>query len=407
MRCLPYIICFVLIFAFNSIAQSEHGEDFDYDCELCHEPVDWNVIPEQIKFDHNSKFELTGQHKSLDCRSCHISLVFSKVKSDCISCHTDLHQGTVGKDCSKCHTSKSWMVEDINGLHQQGRFPLLGNHLTAECAQCHTRYVDLYFEPLDVECIACHSNDYYSTQNPNHVSAGFSTDCQNCHSITASEWSAISVVHDFFPLIGGHAVSDCFACHEQGGNFTGLSSECISCHQVDFNSAANHLSQGYPTECEICHNSTAWNQVNFNHNNTNFPLLGAHQNVNCSDCHESGFAGTTTDCFDCHQAEFNATNDPPHQVLNFSHDCLECHNMSGWVPANFNHSFYPVDDRHDEINCNECHSEPNYQLQCLSCHLEDFLDEHNQGDPTDCWNCHNAHDWSIGIPRDIKLQKAH
>ena len=837
-----------MIFAFSAIAQSEHGEDFDYDCELCHEPVDWNVIPEQVTFDHAAKFELIGQHNLLDCRNCHVSLEFSKVESDCISCHTDLHQGTVGKDCSKCHTSKSWMVEDINGLHQNGRFPLLGNHLTADCQQCHTRYVDLYFEPLDVECIACHSNDYNSTQNPNHVSAGFSTDCQDCHSITASEWSATNIVHDFFPLIGGHAISDCFSCHEQGGNFTGLSPECInchqddynatqnpnhiasnfptdciqchtitawipaaidhnrtafpltgehinvdcsdchetgftgtptdcyachqtdyesvqdpnhvaagystdctechttsgwddignfnhnitqfeltgahistdcsnchqqgynntpiecigcheqeynnstnpnhtaagfpttcedchettawtpatfdhdgqyfpiytgkhagewtqcadcheipnnfnvftcischehnqqemddkhqgisgyvyaseecfachptgekgnafehgnsnfplagahisldcqqchqngysgtqtecfvchesdfnsttnpnhpqiglsnecetchttdpnwkpalfpqhnqffellgrhleiandcdachigsyintanicfdchvdaynsainpnhqsagisaeceqchnstawipssfnhttatgfellgshvsaqcsdchvgttgglstdclSCHQDDFNSAANHLSQGYPTECEMCHNSTAWNQVNFNHNNTNFPLLGAHQDVNCSDCHESGFVGTTSDCFDCHQTEFNTTVDPPHQVLNFSHDCLECHNMNGWIPANFNHSFYPVDDRHDEINCNECHSEPNYQPQCLSCHLEDFLEEHEPGDPTDCWSCHNAQNWGINFKTE-SLTPAH
>jgi hypothetical protein len=849
MRNLPYIICFVLIIAFNAIAQSDHGEDFDYDCELCHEPVDWNVIPEQITFDHDAKFELIGQHKSLDCRSCHVSLEFSKVESNCISCHTDLHQGTVGKECSKCHASKSWMVEDINGLHQRGRFPLLGNHLIADCAQCHTRYIDLYFELLDVDCIACHSEDYYSTQNPNHVSAGFSTDCQDCHSITASEWSATNIVHDFFPLIGGHAISDCFACHEQGGNFVGLSSECITCHQDDynaaqdpnhaagnfptdckqchtitawipatidhnqtafpltgkhinidcsdchesgftgtptdcyachqidyetvqdpnhvaggystdctechttngwddignfnhnitqfpltgahistdcsnchqqgysntpiecigcheqeynnstnpnhisagfpttcedchettawtpatfdhdgqyfpiysgkhvgewnqcvdchevpnnysvftcischehnqqemddkhqgisgyiyaseecfachptgekgnafdhtnsnfpltgahisldcqqchesgysgtqtecfachenhfnnstnpnhtqlglptecetchttdpnwkpalfpqhnqyfellgrhleiatdcdachsgnymttpnicfdchtdaydnatnpnhqtagisteceqchnsaawipsnfnhtsatgfellgahssiqcsdchqgttgglntdcifchqddFNSAVNHVAQGYPTECEMCHNSTAWNQVSFNHANTNFPLLGAHQNVNCSDCHESGFTGTTTDCFDCHQTEFNATNDPPHQLLNFSHDCLECHNMNGWIPANFNHSFYPVDNRHDELNCNECHSEPNYQPQCIGCHLEDFLEEHNPGDPTDCWSCHNAHDWSIGAPKVIKMQEAH
>jgi len=849
MRYLPQKIIFILLLSFSALAQSPHGDNFDFDCGLCHESTSWKVDLKKAQFDHSTtKFDLTGQHKAANCRSCHTSLQFSKINSDCVSCHTDLHQGTVGKDCSRCHTSKSWMVEDINGLHQRGRFPLVGNHLTADCQQCHTRYVDLYFEPLNADCMACHETDYNSTQNPNHTSAGFSTDCQDCHDLTSSSWFTINVVHDFFPLIGGHAISDCFACHEQGGNFsglspecinchqddynlaqnpnhvtgnfptdctqchtisawipasfdhnltsfpltgehisvncsdchqngftgtptdcyschrevyegvqdpnhilngystnctechttngwedlvnfnhnitqfqltgahittdcngchqqgytstptdcylchtedynnstnpnhisagfptnctdchsttawvpstfdhdgqyfpiytgkhagewtlcadcheipnnfaiftcischehnqqemddkhqsvqgyiytseacfschptgekgnafnhsnsnfpltgahmsldclqchqsgyqgtpiecfachenhynnttnpshtqlglstdcttchttdpdwkpalfpihnqyyellgrhleiandcnvchngnynttsnlcfdchnnaytnalnpnhvaagipteceqchnsnawipstfihtttgfellgahltiqcsnchqgviTGLSSECISCHQDDYNVAPNHMAQGYPTDCELCHNSISWAQVTFNHNNTNFPLLGAHQNVNCSQCHESGFTGTTTICIDCHQSVYNATTNPPHQILNFSFECLECHNMNGWIPANFNHSFYPVDDRHEEINCNECHSQANYQPQCLSCHLDDFNEGHNPGDPTDCWNCHTASNWSIGAPRIFKIQETH
>ncbi len=176
MRNLSQKIIFVLLLSVSAFAQSPHGDDFDIDCGLCHVAESWKVDLKKVQFDHNStKFELIGQHKAIDCRSCHTTLEFSKVKSDCISCHTDLHQGTVGKDCSKCHTPKSWMVEDINGLHQKSRFPLVGNHLIADCQQCHPRYVDLYFEPLNIDCYACHSTDYNSTQNPNHVSAGFST----------------------------------------------------------------------------------------------------------------------------------------------------------------------------------------------------------------------------------------
>ncbi len=40
----------------------------------------------------------------------------------------------------------------------------------------------------------------------------------------------MEVVHDFFPLTGGHNIADCFACHTPGGDFTGLSSECDACH---------------------------------------------------------------------------------------------------------------------------------------------------------------------------------
>ncbi|HSW55501.1 MAG TPA: hypothetical protein VLH59_10440 [Ignavibacteriaceae bacterium] len=775
MRSLPQKIILVFLFSISVFAQSPHGDDFDFDCELCHRSDDWKVDLNKVQFDHSiTKFELAGQHKAADCRSCHISLEFSKVSSDCISCHTDLHQGTVGKDCSKCHTSKTWMVEDINGLHQKGRFPLVGNHLTADCQQCHARYVDLYFEPLSTDCYSCHADNYNSAQNPNHVSAGFSTNCKDCHAITASEWTASNIAHDFFSLVGGHELSNCFACHEQGGNFTGLStecvschldtynattnpnhtaagfptdciqchtiyswspatfdhdglyfpiysgehagewnecadchdvpgnysvftcischehnqqemndkhqgvqgyvyesnaclschpdgskgnafnhsisifpltgahltvncqqchttgyqgtpteciachqahfnnttnpshtqlglstdcischttepdwkpalfpvhnqyyellgrhfeisndcaschngnyvstpnlcfdchsvpynnaqnpnhiaagiptqceqchnstawipstfnhslagfelagahlniqcsnchqgvitglnSECISCHQDDYNIAPDHVAQGFPTNCEMCHNSVAWNQVTFDHNATNFPLTGAHISVDCSNCHESGFTGTSTICYDCHQqdfqqstnpnhtalslptdceqchttnpnwhpatfpihnqfyqligahanisncidchngnynntpntcigchqSEYNATINPPHQLLNFSSDCLQCHNMNGWIPANFNHSFYPISTDHNNVDCNECHSEPNYQPQCLSCHMDDFLEEHNPGDPTNCWECHSTSDWD-GLPIIDRIER--
>ena len=597
------------------IAQSPHGKDFNLDCELCHQSSSWKIDLSKVKFDHSStKFELVGQHKAVKCRSCHVSLEFSNVETDCISCHTDIHQGTVGKDCLRCHTPKSWMVEDINGLHQQGRFPLLGNHLTADCQQCHSRYTDLYFEPLDVDCISCHSNDYKSTQNPNHITAGFSTDCQDCHDITAASWNTINVVHDFFPLVGGHAIADCFACHEQSGNFIGLSPECISCHQNDFNNTTdpNHVQNNYPTDCTLCHTINGWSPANFDHNTTAFPLTGRHVNVNCQDCHTLGYTGTPTDCYSCHkqdyesaqdpnhvaggystnctdchttndwddienfdhnltqyqltgahittecskchqqgynntptecfgchandyntaedpnhvtsnfptecavchsttawspaefdhdltqfpltgahittdcischeqgynntptecvachqtdynnstnpnhqtlmlptdceschttnpgwspatfpihsqyfellgahaniancddchngnynttpntcigchQNDYNNTADPPHQTLNFSVDCLECHNMNGWTPANFDHNFYPISSQHNNVTCGECHSEANYQPQCLSCHLDDFNEEHDPGDPTNCWACHSTYNW--------------
>ena len=615
MRNLPQKIIFILLVPFSALAQSPHGDNFNLDCGLCHEATSWKVDLKKVNFDHSStKFELVGQHKAADCRSCHTSLQFSKINTDCISCHTDIHQGSVGKDCSRCHTPKTWMVEDINGLHQQGRFPLLGNHLTADCQQCHSRYVDLYFEPLDVDCFACHSKDYNFTQNPNHITAGFSTDCQECHEITATSWNTINVVHDFFPLVGGHAISDCFACHEQGGDFTGLSSECISCHQNDYNNTTdpNHIQNNYPTDCTLCHTINGWSPANFDHNLTSFPLTGKHVTVDCQECHSSGYTGTPTDCYSCHQqdyesaqdpnhvtggystnctdchttngwddienfnhnltqfpltgahittecskchqqgynntpiecfgchandyntaqdpnhvtgnfptecavchsttawspAEFdhnltafpltgahittdcischeqgynntptecvachqtnynnttnpnhqtlmlptdceschttdpgwspatfpihnqffellgahanitncadchngnynttpntcigchqndyNGTTDPPHQILNFSLDCLTCHNMNGWTPANFDHTFYPISSQHNNVNCNECHSEANYQPQCLSCHLNNFNEGHDPGDPTDCWACHSTYDW--------------
>jgi hypothetical protein len=362
-------------------------------------------------FNHaNSNFPLTGAHIPLDCQLCHQN-GYSNTPTECFICHeTDFNNSTnpnhvqlgLTTECESCHTTDPDWKPALFPTHNQ-YYELLGRHLEIanDCDACHSgNYVN-----TPALCFDCHADAYNGSANPNHQAAGISTECEQCHNSVA--WIPSSFNHTSatgFELLGAHSSIQCSDCHI--GTTGGLSTDCISCHQDDFNSAPNHVSQGYPTECEMCHNSVAWNQVTFNHNNTNFPLLGAHQNVNCSECHESGFTGTTTDCYDCHQTVFNTTTNPPHQLLSFSHDCLQCHTMNGWIPANFDHSFYPVDDRHEELSCNECHSEPGYQPQCLSCHLDDFLEEHQPGDPTDCWSCHNAHNWGINF-RIESLTPAH
>jgi hypothetical protein len=408
MRNLPFKIIFILLFASCLFAQSPHGDSFNYDCELCHEPTSWKIDLKKVQFDHSiTKFELAGQHKAADCRSCHTTLEFSKINSDCISCHTDLHQGTVGKDCSKCHTSKTWMVEDLNGLHQKGRFPLVGNHLTADCQQCHTRYVDLYFEPLNTDCFACHSDDYNSTQNPNHASAGFSTYCQDCHDLTASVWFTVNVVHDFFPLVGGHAISDCFACHEPGGNFTGLSPECITCHEDDYNNPGNdpnHIVSNFPTDCKQCHTINGWSPSTFDHNLTSFPLTGKHIPVNCQDCHSTGYTGTPTDCYSCHQQDYESVQDPNHVIGGYSINCTDCHTTNGWDDlVNFNHNItqFPLTGAHITTDCNSCHQQGynNTPIECFGCHEQDYNNTTNPNHiaaafPTTCEDCHETTAWT-------------
>ena len=407
MRFLPQKIIIFFVLSISVVAQSPHGKDFNLDCELCHQALSWKIDLSKVKFDHSiTKFELVGQHKAIDCRSCHVSLEFSNVKTNCISCHTDIHQGTVGKDCAKCHSPKSWMVQDINGLHQKSRFPLLGNHLTADCQQCHTRYTDLYFEPLDVDCYSCHLNDYNSAQNPNHVTAGFSTDCQDCHQITATTWNTINVIHDFFPLVGGHAIADCFECHEQGGNFTGLSPECISCHQTDYNNTTdpNHVQNNYPTDCTLCHTINGWSPANFDHNSTAFPLTGKHITVDCQECHSTGYTGTPTDCYSCHRQDYENTEDPNHVLRGYSTNCTECHTTNGWEDLlNFDHNItpFPLSGAHVETDCSECHQQgfSNTPTTCFGCHESDFNTaqdpNHVTGNfPTECTVCHSTTAWS-------------
>ncbi|HEY6913036.1 MAG TPA: hypothetical protein VI413_00030, partial [Paludibacter sp.] len=56
---------------------SPHGDKLKVDCAVCHVTENWTRI--KPGFDHNkTKFPLTGQHKMIDCRKCHVSLDFSK-----------------------------------------------------------------------------------------------------------------------------------------------------------------------------------------------------------------------------------------------------------------------------------------------------------------------------------------
>ena len=182
---------------------------------------------------------------------------------------------------------------------------------------------------------------------------------------------------------------------------TGTPTDCFACHQTDYQQSTNpnHTTLGLSTSCQNCHTTNpGWAPATFPVHDSYFQLLGAHLQINdCTDCHQGNYNTTPNTCIGCHSSEYNGTNDPPHQVLTFSENCLTCHSMNGWTPATFDHSFYSVSNRHSNVNCNECHSEPNYQPQCLSCHMDDFLDEHDLGDRTDCWNCHNARNWDTGL----------
>ena len=398
MRKLSFLIYLVLISGL-AFGQSPHTDALKIDCSQCHNSVDWKVNPSKIKFDHSTTgFALAGQHLSADCKSCHSSLVFNEASPECISCHKDIHQNTVGPDCQRCHSPTSWLVTNINQIHEESRFPLIGVHLNADCAQCHGGYQNLYFEQLSIDCVSCHRNDYNSTTSPNHITAGFSTDCQDCHNINSFTWAAENFNHDFFPLIGGHNIQNCFSCH-QSGRFTGLSTECYSCHRKDYEQVQdpNHLANNYPTDCTLCHSINGWSPANFNHNNTQFPLTGAHQNVDCSKCHSQSFAGTPTACVECHRSNYNATVNPNHVATGISSECETCHNTTAWVPSSFTHSStgFELVGQHSLIDCLSCHKGTTSGLspECVSCHQADYDATVNPNHKTlsistDCQTCH-------------------
>lgn len=205
----------LLLLGLNLSGQSPHGDLLKMDCAQCHHPNGWEIDPKTIAFRHDStNFPLEGRHASLDCKSCHLKLVFETLSSDCIGCHQDPHEQSVGQDCKRCHTQTDWMVDDTRNLHLKNGFPLLGTHAQADCASCHTSPSRLRFDRIGNDCIQCHRQDYVATTQPNHQQAGYEEKCATCHDPAASQWKAENFVHDFFPLTGGHANQACKACHQ-------------------------------------------------------------------------------------------------------------------------------------------------------------------------------------------------
>ncbi len=403
------VICLIIIFAYASciLPQSPHGNGLTIDCSYCHESTSWQVIPAQMKFDHNLEtvFKLEGQHTLLKCRSCHKSLIFSEANSGCISCHKDVHQNSVGTDCANCHTTNSWIVTDIIDIHRKGRFPLLGVHLNVDCAQCHSGYSKLYFPPQSVSCFSCHKKQYFDAASPNHVVANFSTDCGECHGITDISWKTGKIDHSFFPLTGGHNIANCFACHKSGSNFKGLTADCYPCHQQNYIQAKNpdHIQANFPVTCQDCHNTISFLQSTFDHSATGFALTGAHISIACKSCHTTGYTNLPTDCYSCHSADFNATTDPNHAAQGFGHDCTQCHSTAGWAGANFDHTKtgFALTGAHASLLCQSCHASgyTNTPADCYSCHSSDYNGTTNPnhasaGFPHDCSQCHSTTNWS-------------
>ena len=237
------------------LGQSPHGDNLRIDCAKCHSPESWNFDQKNNNFNHDStEFELRGQHKQLDCKSCHSSLKFDAVGSDCKSCHTDIHQTTVGNDCRRCHHTDSWLVTNISEIHEQTNFPLTGVHTKVDCRSCHSSETNLRFNVAGVQCIDCHRADFESTTKPNHKKSGFSQNCAECHDLEGNGWKTDRINHDFFPLNKGHDIQDCARCHTTS-DYSNISKDCISCHRADYDATQNppHKSAGFPNTCVNCH----------------------------------------------------------------------------------------------------------------------------------------------------------
>lgn len=331
MRILSFIIWSFIVFVINLFSDSPHGKDFNISCSNCHSTNNWSLDTAIYSFDHaTTKMPLLGQHKMLNCKLCHETLVFSdaKSKTECSSCHTDIHNQTVGIYCAKCHSNISWIVNKTTEMHQQSRFPLLGVHALAECQKCHLSESLHRYEVSGIECIDCHRTNYVATTKPNHQQADFSTDCSSCHYIYSYEWSA-GFNHSFFSLTLGHANIECSRCHTNS-NYSNLSTDCYSCHKKDYDATANpvHTIGCYPTSCLTCHTTKpGWGPVDMKHDSKYFPInSGKHNGIACVECHVNPNDCKLFSCIDCHEHNKSKMDSEHHDEGGYMYASTSCYN---------------------------------------------------------------------------------
>jgi hypothetical protein len=378
---------------------------FSQTCQQCHTTIAW----QPATFDHTTVgFPLTNAHADPPrvCADCHINNNYNITTTACVSCHLPNYQGAKNPDhvaggfsqtCQQCHTTIAWQPATFD--HNTVGFPLTNAHADPPrvCADCH---INNNYNITTTACASCHLKDYNTALTPvNHVQLGFPTACESCHDTV--QWTNGKFDHAAtgFPLTNSHMVPPrvCADCHINN-NYNLTSAACSTCHLKDYNSATapiNHIQVGFPTTCQLCHDTTLWTNGKFDHNTSTFPLTGAHTSVPCASCHvNNNYTTLPTDCYGCHKANYDATTNPNHVSVGFPTTCATCHTTTSWLGAVFNHTWFRIP--HHSAQCSDCHSNSaNYQVfVCTVCHTKTATDPQHQGvkgyawNSTNCYQCH-------------------
>lgn len=347
------------------------------DCASCHKETSWK----DTYLDHKkTRFPLEGKHRQVTCNACHVNETYKNTPIDCIACHliNDVHAGTSQADCGLCHNVEGWKKFSYDH-NQKTKFILKDRHAGLKCASCHPGNIFKKIK-LGTECFDCHNaDDVHKSKN--------GVKCESCHS--AVNWKQIAFDHNRdtqYKLSGRHTGLQCASCHNDNSGKMKIEASCYNCHKKE------DIHKGQEgIKCELCHNENGWREaVKFDHDLTNFPLIGQHAVTSCGECHLSAaFKDADTACIACHQpADYHK------QTLGT--DCAKCHNPNGWKLWEFDHNTqtkYKLEAAHQGLECQACHQEPmgkNVELSgsCVSCHADE--DVHYGSFGQQCDRCHTA-----------------
>lgn len=369
-----------------------HGLQHYSECQLCHiehqgqksELIWWKTGMKN--FNHIlTGYPLQGGHTRVRCRSCHqkenitvkeqllaldkpLDRTFLGLNAKCATCHFDEHRGQFSGDCTSCHVVAAW--RPAPGFdHGKSKFALLGRHRETACEKCHTKIADsrsvtdssyVRFSGLPRKtCLDCHKDVH---------DGRLGVKCSECHSVDSwrlKNATAFDHGNTRYPLAGKHSTVKCEKCHPPGRAHRGMKFQhCRDCH-------ADHHGGDFADRqsgdgCKECHTVSGFAPSLFSislHEDTDYPLTGAHRAVACAGCHpkpESGnpisparFALSRPQCITCHpdphkpalEKQVNATG------------CKLCHITDTWRQVTYEHDKkeYVLEGRHSQIRCRRCH----------------------------------------------------
>ena len=370
------------------------------DCSSCHSDhngLDFELIKmEKSTFQHHKTgFALVGEHVAVECGECHEDEPdWTGLRSTCLPCHAedDGHRPEGGGHealgaCQSCHdVDPDWSALPLStdvfdhSDSAQADYALVGKHEKVDCIECHTK--DLHFVPVESEeCTDCHKDPH---------DAELDDDCESCHE-TPHTWEVEGFDHALtgYPLKGQHRSVRCTSCHAEDKTSPVPHARCESCHRDP------HRGEFKPRDCDACHDvNLPLASMDFDHDQTDYPLVGHHQDVSCTECHGEGdeqtFKGLTWGtCDDCH--------DDAHVGFFDEQGCESCHEpvrAFDEVP-DFDHGLtgYALEGEHKSAECEACHDPgtgPELpHASCQDCHGYDS--PHNETVTAEsCDDCHTV-----------------
>lgn len=194
------------------------------------------------------------------------------------------------------------------------------------------------------------------------------------------------------PIHTSHAEveGDCDACHLV---FDGIpDARCLACHEGLATRIAEE--RGYHATvdkpCIECHGDHHGADASltkeearsaFTHDLTGFTLEGAHDGVDCSECHKGPLDEHAASCADCHEDTHSSALGP---------ECGLCHSPVSWkadLKVLSNH-LLEMEGPHGEKACADCHTHGANlagDVPCAACH-----DQAHGGSASNCSQCHEV-----------------
>ena len=374
------------------------------------------------QFDHDlTGYTLEGKHAETQCKDCHkkenIQLADARDKKYtylgldqvCLSCHEDYHQESLGKDCISCHGFEKFKPAEKFD-HADSKFKLVGKHQDVACDKCHKTVISngkemQQFTGLQfASCVNCHE-DVHNNR--------FGQNCAECH--TEESFKKIRGIETFdhsatgFLLEGKHVNVQCKKCHT--GSYTEPVKHdlCADCHK-DYHQK-QFETNGQSPDCKTCHTVNGFSPSTYTlekHNESAFPLKGAHIATPCFVCHlqESSnrweFENIGLRCVDCHEDIHEPYLDKKYYP---EATCKSCHSESRWSEIDFDHNKteYKLEGKHATQTCRSCHfAETNGEVHqrfskltttCTQCHNDIHYKQFEARGETGCVSCHDYENW--------------